>query len=131
MATCSASELVAAAKCFGVLDQWQLELVKTSLLCQILQLNDPMATCNVQELLNDANCFACLSQKDLEVIQTQLLCEILQAGGTGGQSCNLCGTADPTDDPTCDCATYYRTDTGEFWVWDDTGGDWVKILSNT
>lgn len=90
-----------------------------------------MARCNVQSLLNDANCFSCLGQKELDVIQTQLMCEIVIAGGVGGQSCNKCGDVDPTEDPNCDCATYYNNLTGKFWVWDDTAGEWRIILDNT
>lgn len=119
------------ANCFAQLDSWQLRLVNTSLLCQILQAHNPMATCDIQSLLNDANCFACLGEKELTTIQTQLLCEILNGGSTS--ACITCVDAAPVDDPGCDCAIAYgRVGTavaGYWWQWDSAGAKWDLVLS--
>lgn len=93
--------------------------MQLSMLCRWLRLLDPMADCSPQSLLEDASCFACHTDGELMIIQTQLLCEILQAGGGGGNSCLLCGVVDPVADPDCDCAIYYNTAVGSFWIWDD------------
>jgi hypothetical protein len=100
--------------------------VQASMLCQILQELNPLADCSVPSLLESANCFGCLTIPQLYIIQTQLLCEILHAGGGAGQSCLLCGDVDPTDDPNCDCAIYYRKDTQQFWDWD--GATWQPFI---
>ncbi len=128
MATCTTSELMQAAAELGGLTPGQLELVKTVILCRILHLNNPMATCDVQDLLNDANCFACLFPYQLSLIQTQLLCEILAAGGGGGSSCLLCGSADPVAAPACQCALYYNRATGSFWFWDFNTVSWTRLI---
>ena len=90
-----------------------------------------MATCDPQTLANESACFVCLSELQLQQVQTELLCEILQAGGTGGQSCFLCGDTDPVDSPSCDCALYLKKvspqDEPEMFYWE--GSQWIKFIS--
>jgi hypothetical protein len=128
MATCTTSDLLQEAACFSCLSPQQLELVKAVLLCRILQNNDPMASCDVQSLLDNANCFSCLFPFQIQLIQTQLLCEILSSGGAAGDSCLMCGAADPVAVPTCDCALYYNRSTGSFWFWDAPFVAWVRLI---
>lgn len=126
MAVCSPQTLLNDAACFACLQNapGMLELVKTSLLCRILQALDPMATCDVQSLLNDAACFSCLQNAPgmLDIIQAQLLCNISEAISGGGASGITCGTEDPTEAPSGTCGVYYRTDTGAVFIWD--GSAW-------
>lgn len=131
MATCDAQDLLDAGKCFGCLDRTQSWQAMLALLCSILQNSNPMATCDVNELLSAGKCFDCLNDHQMAMVGLELACEILQGGGTGGTSCNLCGTADPVAAPTCDCSIYTRTDTAELWYWNPATATWVKILSNT
>lgn len=129
MATCDANELVELANCFSCLMPYQLELVKTVLLCQLANPNavNPMANCDVQALMSDASCFSCLTSFQLSVIQTQLLCEILNGGGSGA-ACIECGAAAPVDPAGCDCSLYYNTTTASMYYWDSALAQWVLLL---
>lgn len=129
MATCSVQDLMAVANFFNGLTGYQLALISTSLLCKILQNSNPVATCDVSSLLNDARCFECLTPYQNALIQSQLLCEILNAGGSSGAGCLLCSAAsNPVNPPTCDCALFYRRDTGAMWFWDVGLGQWVLLI---
>lgn len=130
MAVCSPEDLLNTSKCFACLTPYQLELVKTALLCQILQISNPMATCDAQTLLDNAKCLKCLTPGQLALIQTQLLCEIMSAGGTGGGSGNvLCSqSSNPVSAPTGDCALYYRRDNGNLWYWDSALAQWILLI---
>lgn len=127
MATCDTSELMASSNCFSCLEPYQLQLINTSLLCQILQAYTPMASCDVSALLASSNCFACLQPAQLLWLQTQLLCEILAvAGGGAGGGAVTCGLVNPVAAPTTTCGIYYRTDTGSIWLWD--GAAWQQKI---
>lgn len=128
MAECSAQDLMEASACFACLDEKQLMAVNAQLLCEILQISNPMATCDPVELMEDGACFACLDTRQLAIIQTQLLCEILSAGGGGGSSCIFGGTADPVAAPACTYAIYYRTDTGGVWLWLPATAEWAQLI---
>lgn len=128
MAQCSTTNLLSQASCFACLAADQLQMVIASLLCQILKAANPMANCDVSTLLQEAKCFqSCTAPAQLLLIQTQLLCNIWAAGGGMGAGLILCGTADPVDPPTGNCAIYYRTDTGAIWIWD--GSAWVLRIA--
>ena len=129
MATCSASDLLAEAACYCGATANGLEQMKLALLCKIWQINDPMAQCDVSSLMQSAKCFDCLTPHQLDVLQTQLLCEILVSGGAGGKTCLLCGVVDPTAVPSCDCAIYYNTANGTFWVWDAGLVKWEVLIT--
>jgi hypothetical protein len=127
MASCSPSELVASGKCFLPLLPVQREAIIISLLCKILQENDPMATCDPSSLLEDAKCFTCLPPNQQQAIQTQLLCEILHSGGTGS-TCIVCldEGEEPSDPATCDCSIAYNN-SGQFWFWNSLTSSWFPI----
>jgi len=131
MAQCSVQELLSIAACWDCNltgGNFQLQRLQTVLLCQILQELNPLASCAVPELIGAANAngFSKVTPYELQLLQTQLLCEILHAGGGAGQSCLLCGTGAPTEDPGCDCAIYYDKGTQEFWDWN--GASWDKFI---
>lgn len=130
MAVCSPQDLLNVGKCFACLTPYQLELVKTALLCQILQNSNPVATCDAQTLLNSAKCLECLTTAQLALIQTQLLCEILGSGGVGGGTGSvLCSQAsDPVTAPTGDCGLFYRRDNGNLWYWDSVLAQWILLI---
>lgn len=116
-----------AAACFMCLEPKQLMAVRAVLLCQILQVNNPMASCDPTSLMAAAACFDCLDLRQLSVIQTQLLCEILQTGSATA-NCIICGDDDPSATPPCDCAVAYNRVTGGFWYWDANETAWVQLL---
>lgn len=129
MATCNVQDLMNLSRCFACLPAGQLEIIKTSLLCQILKGINPMATCDVATLLSASNCFSCLPGPQLAMIQTQLLCEILNAGGGGGgEGCIVCGNSDPVAPPTCDCALAYNRVNSSFWYWDSVAVVWYPLI---
>lgn len=129
MSSCSTDTFLSLSKDFAALTPAQLQLVHTVLLCRILRASNPMASCDPNDLLQEAQCFTCLTQHQLLSVQTQLLCEILNSGGSPGAVCLLCGLDDPVDAPSCDCAIYYRSDTGHFWFWDSIGAAWIKFIN--
>lgn len=122
---CDAQELLDASKCFACLTPGQLQVLAIVLLCKSIY--PTMASCDPQELLDASKCFECLTPGQLAVIQTQLLCELVNAGGASGETCLYCGTDDPVDDPTCECALYYRTDTMGVWLWDMGTTTWKQL----
>lgn len=129
MAAVNAQDLINVANCLGCLTPFQLQLVRTSLLAQILQQTNPMASVDPQSLLNSAKCLDCLTPGQLSLVSTQLLAEILQAGGTGGNGCIVCSqSSDPSTAPDCDCAIAYRRDNGNFWTWNSATANWDKII---
>lgn len=125
MATCDPQDLLDASKCFACLTPHQLQVIAVTLLCK--EVYHDMASCDPQELLSASKCFECLTPGQLAVISVQLLCEILNAGGPSTTTCLLCGTVDPTEDPNCECALYYRTDNMAVWLWNDGTATWSQL----
>jgi hypothetical protein len=75
---CDVQELIDTNPCLMTLNPWQIEIVKTQMLCGIKNFLDSGApiTCDIQELLSDAACFNALNGRQLSAIQAQLLCDI-------------------------------------------------------
>lgn len=129
MASVNAQDLINVASCLNCLTAFQLQLVRTSLLAQILQQTNPMASVDPQSLLNSAKCLECLTPGQLALVSTQLLAEILQSGGTGGNGCIVCSqNTDPVAAPGCDCALAYRRDNGNLWAWNAATAHWDLFL---
>lgn len=132
MASCDPQTLLASANAFASLPWGMLEVVKTALLCKILQANNPMASCDVQSLLRDAGCFSCLQPFQMQLVQTQLLCQIFQSGGST-DTCLMCGSGPPVANATCECSLYYDSNPNSatfmsFWAWDNTDQQWIPFL---
>lgn len=128
MASCSATDLLDAAKCWTPLGPVHLQAITAALLCRILKALDPMAACDVSDLISSSKCLLGLPQDQMLAIIAQLLCEILTAGGAGGFSCITGSEADPVDPPTCTYALHYRTDTGTVWLWLPATAEWSQII---
>lgn len=124
---CTPSELLAPTACCDNWSQHDLLRLIVGAQCQTLQSINPMAECDFHQLMQDTASLAGKSQHDLLRIIVGVECEILQAGGLGGQSCIVCGDADPVADPNCDCAFGYNKLTGAEFIWDDDLGVWHQI----
>jgi|SRR6185436_5583269 len=129
MATCDPGELLALTGCCDTYSQHDLLRIIVGARCQLLQLIDPMATCDFSQLMQDTSALAGKSPHDLLRIIAGVDCEILQAGGTGGQSCLLCGDVDPVAAPSCTCAMYYNKMMGALWIWNNDTLAWELIFS--
>lgn len=131
MVACDPQQILRASNCWQAIPAEQLAIIRTQLLCQILQSVSSMASCDPQTLLNNSQCFACFPVSQLALIQTELLCEILNAGGTGGRGCILCGTTDPVDAPApvCECALYYNRTNSSFYYWDQVALAWAALIA--
>lgn len=131
MATCNTQDLLAAASCFANTPSNVLQIIQTSILCQMLRQINPMASCDIQSLTDSARCFQCLNPPQLMVIQTQLLCELLQAGGFGQNGCLVCGNTDPVDPPRagCHCSLAYNRVTSALFYWDETALQWFALIA--
>lgn len=132
-ATCNPQTILDSASCFACRSAGELEIIKTALLCQILQNLNPVASCDPNTLLANASCFACLPHGTLQIIQTQLLCDIASNGTGGGGGGATCGTIDPVAAPTGSCGIYYQLASGatpsSIWVWDSGLAAWVKVVA--
>lgn len=131
MATCSIQDSINEGACYIELNPVFRDSIQTALLCNILQALDPMAQCDIQALINSGACYIDLSPEVRDSIQTQLLCDIREAIGSGQQTCLLCGTEDPTETPSCDCALYYKRlpdGNQELWFWDVDTASWVQSI---
>lgn len=129
MANCDAQELAEVGRCFGCLDDRQSVIVLLELLKEILLEINPMANCDVNDLLERGKCFGCLDTRGFWMVGLQFGCEILDAGASG-QVCNRCEEFDPNASPTCDCAHWTNTASGEMWYWRPLTATWVKYISN-
>lgn len=81
MAVCDYQELISADPCLLALTPFQLEVVITQQLCNLLDKieNAGAVTCDIATLLDQGKCFATLPYHVLKAIQAQLLCEISEA----------------------------------------------------
>lgn len=118
--SCEPSSLASAASCYQCIPKEMQMPILIKLFCTISGM-----TCEPSSLAQSATCFACIPQNLQMPVLIYLACAIAN-GGTGGGGGVLCGTVNPTDAPTGTCGIYYRTDTGEVWVWD--GAVWQQIL---
>lgn len=87
MAT-DAATLLAVSKCYQCYgsNEYALQLMKLSLLRQILLASDPMADTTPQTLLAASKCYQCYASSPymLSLIELGLLKLIVDNGGTGG-----------------------------------------------
>jgi hypothetical protein len=81
MATCNPNSLIANASQFTSLPPGSQQVVKLSLLLQILQARNPSFVLNINSLLANAGQFQSLSPGEMKLAKLQLYCEIL-----GGKS---------------------------------------------
>jgi hypothetical protein len=127
--SCSPANLANAAKCFwGGLGQQQLLGIMVHLRCRQLAALGVSVDCSPEALLRASKCFCGLGMQQLLGILAELDCEILNAGGSGGQSCLLCGEGPPVDPPACDCALYTNTLTGSEYWWNPGTGAWCQRI---
>lgn len=129
MAT-DAQSLMTAANCYVCVgsSHEQVELMKLSLLAQILKAQNPMADTSPQALLAAANCYTCFlnSPALMGLAELALLAQIV-TGGTGSGGGTLGGTGSPVGvvTPSSAFAFYIQTDSappGLIWEW--YGGAW-------
>lgn len=87
MAT-DAPTLLSEANCFNcyTATPYALQLMKLSLLAQIVLQGDPMADVTPQALLAQANCFNCYAANPymLQLMELALLVQVVDNGGGGG-----------------------------------------------
>lgn len=81
MAACVVNDLIAANPCLAALSPFDLQVVKTQMLCNLLDKlqNGGEVTCDIATLLDQGKCFYDLDPFMLEVVEASLLCEISQA----------------------------------------------------
>lgn len=71
MATCDYQDLLDINPCFSGLSAFNVQVIKTQLLCQWAR------GCDISSLLEDAACFASLDVVQMEQLKAQLLCNIV------------------------------------------------------
>lgn len=114
MAT-DAQTLLAEAKCYRCYDT--LDLIKVSLLAQLLRLANPMADTSPQALLAYAKCYSCYGANayQLQLMELALLAQLVGTGGFRQYS------PDTPGDFVGQVA--YRANCFGFFVWDGT--QWI------
>lgn len=128
MAVCEIPELISG--CYHGLSPATANAVELALLCSIqnnLLSGTPMS-CDVQTLMDDAACFYGLSDSMSQALRLSLLCNIgvaIAAGGGGGGYLPLSGSGHPEGVATGVIVgqTYFRTDTGELYLFNGTPGN--------
>lgn len=87
MAT-DAQTLMAEANCFScyAATPYALQLMKLSLLSQLVTQGDPMADVTPQALMAQASCFNCYASNPymLQLMELALLAQVVNGGGAGG-----------------------------------------------
>jgi hypothetical protein len=133
MAAPNIADMLAVANCFQCLPDQLRELVKLSLLTQLLKVVNPMAAIDVQSLLASASCLQCLSPGERSLIELVLLSEILSAGSIGTGACLMCGAGPPVDPPASTCCIFEDNVStsplfGSVWLWDIDNGKWFAVI---
>lgn len=120
MAVCDPNTLLEEGACFGCLATHQLELIQAQLLCNLLNLSDPMASCDPNTLLAEGKCFACLNSHQLRIVIAQLLCNLVDVGTVS----NIAGNGPPAADGVFIGQQYSDLDAGgQQYVWN--GSAWI------
>lgn len=130
MAT-DAQSLMVAANCYVCVgsSREQVELMKLSLLAQILKAQNPMADTSPQALLAAANCYTCFlnSPALMGLAELALLAQIVAGGTSSGSNMSIGTTAqrDATT-PTTATALWVLTDSVppyQLSIWN--GANWI------
>lgn len=114
-----AQTLLTEAQCYECFasNGYMLNLMKLSLLRQILLAQNPMADTTPQALLAAANCYTCYAGNDyaLKLMELALLAQIV-GGGSGTGGAGLVGVVDPEGVVVASPGTsYYNTVLFKFW----------------
>lgn len=126
MAATAPQDLLTAGSCFNCYGANAVQMMRLSLLVNILTALNPMASTNPQTLLTYGKCFNCYGASTVEMIELALLNLIAIASGTGGGGfSNLDGHGSPVGVVTPDIVNqWYRdVDTDNYW--------WSTGLANT
>lgn len=113
-----AQTLLAEAKCFRCYDT--LDLIKVSLLAQLLKLANPMADTSPQALLAAAKCYACYGANayQLQLMELALLAQLVGSGGFRQYSPDVPGDFVDQIAYRADCFGFFRWD-GTQWILQD------------
>lgn len=107
-------------------------VVALELLCQLVQLQNPMASCDPSTLLADGKCWLCLSEQQARAILIQLGCELVAGGGTGEVCIFEVPITGPVAPPPPGCTAafaYYPSDFPGTWVWNSGTSSW-NVVNN-
>ena len=126
MATDAASLLAESAcfSCFGT--GGEIQLMKLSLLAQILTALNPMADTSPQTLLDQAKCYQCYGNSGMwQLMELALLAQIVANGSPSASTSVTCGNGAPSTAPAGGCGFYIQQDSvppGQ--VWEYYSGAW-------
>ncbi len=133
MAT-DAQTLLTEAQCFECFaaNGYMLNLMKLSLLRQILLVQNPMADTTPQALLAAAKCYECYAGNDyaLKLMELALLGQIV-GGGSGTGGAGIVGAVDPNGVVVASPGTSYYNSVGlSFWYKLTGVGNtgWVQVV---
>lgn len=126
---CTPSELRASTACCDTYSQHDLLRLLLGARCLTLKAVDPMASCDFSLWFSSTANLAGRSIHDLLRTLIGAECAIAEAMGNGEQTCLLCGTDDPTETPSCDCALYYKIfPDGNMGLWYWNGSAWIESI---
>lgn len=88
----------------------------------ILKGNGMPVPTDTNELLYEARCLTCIPIGLLPYVTINVIRTMTPGGGV------QYGTVVPTAAPPGGSGTYYRTDTGDFWVWNPVTATWDALI---
>lgn len=133
MAATAPQELLTEGRCFNCYGASAVQMMRLSLLANILTTTDPTAMTDPQSLLDYGKCFNCYGASMVDMMELALLDQILIAGGGGGggSSGNLSDFGSPVGvvTPTA-LYQWYRDKTNDtyWWAMGLTSADWHQAL---
>ena len=130
MATTAPQTLLTGGRCFDCYGAGAVQMMRLSLLSNILTALNPMAATDPQSLITYGKCFNCYGASGVQMMELALLDQILEAsGGTG--TANMSGVGSPVGvvTPTATNIWYRDTATDNYWwATGATSADWTPVI---
>ena len=128
MAATAPQTLLTGGRCFDCYGASAVQMMRLSLLSNILTALNPMAATDPQSLLTYGKCFDCYGANGIQMMELALLDQILAAGGGGGGGTQEVfqdyAPGTPPTDPTKP-ALSFSTGGGTLFQWDVASQTWV------
>lgn len=123
-------ELLTDGRCFNCYGASAVQMMRLSLLSNLLTALEPTAMTDPQTLLTYGKCFNCYGASQVEMMELALLDQVVGAisGGGGGECPNVAGVGSPVGVVTPDCDNQFYRDITTPGLWQSTGPtdqDWI------
>ena len=131
MAATAPQTLLTGGSCFDCYGASAVQMMRLSLLANILTALNPMAATDPQSLLTYGTCFNCYGAGSVQMMELALLDQILIAAGGGFGAANMSGVGSPLNVvvPNAIDVWYRDTSTDNYW-WATTAlsSGWTPVV---